>query len=291
MTNAYQIVTDATADLSPELMAGLPEVAVIPMTVLVDREEYTYGPGGNISAAQFYAYQRIGRFASTAGVNPYTYATFFEPILRQGKDILYLGFSSGLSGMIQSAMLCADELAERYPGRKIVCVDTLCASVGEGFLVHEAAQMQAQGMSLDELTEWVYANCLCVNHWFSVDSFDHLLQGGRIHAVTAAAGNALQVKPLLRVNEDGRLVVASMPRGQGRARLALLGKMAMKWQPERGNLVIVGHGGNPESAERLRKMVADRFPTADIRIMDIGPVIGAHTGPDMLALVFWGNTR
>ena len=147
----YRIFTDATSDLTEALLSGLPKVEVIPMPVRIGDTDYLYGPGGDITVKQFYELQRSGLFASTAGINPFTYETAFEPVLAEGLDILYLCFSSGLSGMIQSARLCIDELSERYPERRIVCIDTLCASAGEGFLVLEAARKQAEGLSLDAL--------------------------------------------------------------------------------------------------------------------------------------------
>ena len=147
----YQIITDATADLNCELLAGLPEVKIIPMNVEVGGVEYLFGPGGNIGCGEFYGYLRNGLFASTSQINPDVYREHFEAILKQGKDVLYLCFSSGLSGTIQSAQMAIEELKEDYPDRKILCLDTLCAAVGEGLFVMEAARKQAQGMDIQAL--------------------------------------------------------------------------------------------------------------------------------------------
>ena len=147
----YQIITDATADLNDKLLAGLPDVRIIPMNVEVGGTEYLFGPGGNIDCDEFYRSLRSGQFASTSQINPDTYRAHFEAILKQGLDVLYLCFSSGLSGTIQSARMAIEELKEKYPKRRILCLDTLCAAVGEGLFVMEAAKKQAQGMDLQSL--------------------------------------------------------------------------------------------------------------------------------------------
>ena len=203
---AYRIITEATADLNSELLAGLPEVTVIPMFVQVDGVEYQFGPGGNISAGEFYAQLRSGKFASTSQINPAVYRSYFEQILKQGMDVLYLCFSSGLSSTIQSARIAISELEEEYPDRKILLLDTLAASVGEGLFVMEAARKQSQGMELEELAAWLEAHKLNLCHWFTVDTFDHLKHGGRVSAASAAVGSLLGIKPLLHVDDNGKLV-------------------------------------------------------------------------------------
>ena len=288
---SYQIFTDATADLSENLMEGLPRVEVIPMQIQLDGQEYTYGPGGNITAGEFFAAQRSGKFAMTSSINPGTYFEVFEPCLESGKDILYLCFSSGLSGTIRSAQLCIQELWQEHPERNVLCIDTLCASAGEGFLVREAARKQAEGMSLSELAGWVVEHRLKVCHWFTVDSLEHLKRGGRVGAATAAVGTMLHVKPMLHVDERGNLEVIDKPRGRYHAILAQLKKLEQGWTPETGRLVLIAHGDCPEGAEQLRREILTRVPDADIRTTEIGPVVGAHTGPGMLALIYWGSNR
>ncbi|MBS6397780.1 MAG: DegV family protein [Clostridiales bacterium] len=288
---AYQIFTDATADYNSGMMEGLPPVSVVPMQVEIDGMEYTYGPGGTITVEEFYQLQRSGKFSTTSQINPTIYFEHFEPCLREGKDILYLCFSSGMSGTIQSAGLCMEELRQVYPKQKIICVDTLCASVGEGFLVREAVRKQAEGLTIDELADWVIKHRLQICHWFTVDTFDHLRHGGRVSPAAAMMGTVLQIKPLIHVDEQGCLQVVGKPRGRKKAIAVQCSKMEVGWQPDMGDLVVIGHGNNPQAAEQIRKEIAVRFPEADIQIADIGPVIGAHTGPDMLALIYWGNNR
>ncbi|MBQ3558466.1 MAG: DegV family protein [Agathobacter sp.] len=287
----YQIFTDATADLNEDLLFGLPNVEIIPMEILVGGAAYTYGPKGNITIGQFYKMLREGAYASTSQIRPETYRAHFVPYLEAGMDILYLGFTSGLSGTMNSAYLCARELQEEYPDRKILCVDTLCASVGEGLLVREALKRQADGMDMEELAMWATANCLDVCHWFSVDTFEHLKHGGRVSNVAAVAGSVLNIKPLLHVDEEGKLKVVEKPRGNKIALKAKLSRMAEGWNPEQGNLVIIGHGDCLERAEECKQKILEQHPEADVHIADIGPVIGSHTGPGVLAVIYWGNNR
>lgn len=170
-------------------------------------------------------------------------------------------------------------------------MDTLCASVGERFLVCEAAQRQAEGYTLEELALWVTQHRLEVCHWFTVDVFDHLRRGGRVSAGTAVLGTALQIKPLLHVNQNGELAVTKKPRGHKQAIRAQLAQMERGWNPQMGKRVVVGHGACPDGARALQEAVREQFPDAEVLTADIGPIIGAHTGPGMLALIYWGDTR
>lgn len=287
----YRIFTDATADLGLRAVESPLPVTVIPMEVEIGGQAYTYGPGGTLFPGEFYAMQRAGKYATTSQIAPTVYFQYFEPALREGFDVLYLGFSSGMSGTLQNARLCALELQAQYPERRIVCLDTLCASVGEGLLVREAARRQREGYSLEQLARWATLHRLEINHWFTVDVFDHLRRGGRVSAATAVFGTALQIKPLLLVNGDGTLEVAEKPRGRRQAIRAQMARMEQNWTPETGNLVIVGHGDCPDAAQMLEAAVRRQFPAAVVETAEIGPVIGAHTGPGMLALAYWGEPR
>ena len=287
----YQIFTDATADMCEEMLQGLPHIEVIPMEIIIDDKSYQYGPGGNLTVDEFYAMQRAGKFASTSQINSEVYKTAFEPYVKEGWDILYLGFSSGMSGTINSANICAEELEDLYPERMIVCMDTLCASVGEGFLVREAARKQAEGMELEQLVQWVNKHRLQVGHWFTVDTFQHLLHGGRVSSTAAFMGTVLNIKPLLSVDGEGRLKVIEKPRGNKQALRSKLLHMEEEWKPELGKFVLVGHADCPKIGQELCEKVKESFPEAEVYMTDIGPIIGAHTGPGMSAVVFWGGER
>lgn len=260
----YQIFTDATSDLDETLLSNLPHVEIISMDIEIDGQLYTYGPLGTLTVKQFYEMQRNGKFASTSQIAPQTFKVAFEPYLKAGQDILYLGFSSGMSGTMNSANLCARELNELYPQRKIICIDTLCGSVGEGFLVIEALKRQAEGMDLLELAEWTMEHRLSVCHWFTVDTFQHLLHGGRVSSVSAMAGTILNIKPLIHIDENGQLKVVEKPRGNKQALKLKLQHMKQGWKPEIGKLVLIGHGDCEEKAEQLKTAVASQFPEAEI---------------------------
>lgn len=289
--SSYQIFTDATADLSSGMMARLPSVEMSPMNVEIGGRIYTYGPQGDLSVQAFYQMQKTGNYATTSQINPDTYRSYFEPCLQSGKDILYLCFTSGMSGTIQSARLCLNELKEKYPDRTILCVDTLCASLGEGVLVQEAARRQAEGFSILELQNWVVEHRQQVCHWFTVDVFDHLKHGGRVSSAAAVVGTALQIKPLLHVDQEGKLAVAEKPRGRKQAIHAQLARMEWGWDPQISKTVAIGHGDCPDGARQLEESVRRQFPDAEIVKSDIGSIIGAHTGPGMLALIYWGVNR
>lgn len=287
----YRIFTDAASDLGLSMMEGLSPVTIIPMGVNIGDEAHTFGTNGDLSISRFYSLQRTGHFAGTSQPNPETCKAAFEQALKSGYDVLFLGLSSGISGTVNAARLAANEVRDRYPLRRIICIDTLCASVGEGFLVREAARHQAEGMGLNELAAWIEENKLKVCHWFTVDTFEHLKHGGRVSAVSAAVGGVLNIKPLLHVTEEGVLSVAKKPRGQKQAMRAQLEQMEDGWTPDLGKLVVIGHADNPLGAITLRDQVQVRFPDAEIHTADIGAVIGAHVGPGMLALIYWGTTR
>ncbi len=190
----YKIFTDATADFPAGMAAGMPRVEIIPMEVTAGSDSFLYGPGGNLTVAQFYAMQRGGKFATTSQINPAAYVQFFESALKEGFDVLYLCFSSGMSGCFGNARLCMDDLREAYPDRRLICLDTLAAPAGEALLVAEAARRQQEGMMLENLAAWVEEHRLQACHWFSVACFDHLRHVGRISAAAATVGSVLNIK-------------------------------------------------------------------------------------------------
>lgn len=287
----YCILTDAAADLDDNYLNAHPEVRVIPMSVVLEEQEYTYGPGGNLSQKQFYELLNEKSNVSTSQINIEAYLNYFEQILASGMDILYLCFSSGLSGMYQNAVFAAEEMMQTFPERKILCVDTLCAAPGEGALVREAVQQMRRGLDLESLAEWSESNKHAVSHWFTVDNLMYLHKGGRVSASTAVLGTALQIKPLLNVDSKGMLQVVGKSRGTKRAMSDLIHKMSDYWMPEWSKSVAVVHADSQEQANQLQKMVEQQFPEASVYQAEIGPVIGSHTGSGLLALVFWGGGR
>ncbi|MCI6157130.1 MAG: DegV family protein [Peptoniphilaceae bacterium] len=288
---SYQIITDVTADIDLSLYKGLPEPIIIPMEVIMGGQTYIYGKDGTITVEEFYERLRSGEAAQTSQINPTVYTEYFRKILEEGKDVLYLCFSSGLSGTIQSAILCMEKLREEFPDRKLYCVDTLAASAGEGLFVEGVLRKQAEGLSIEEVVAWAEEHKLFMCHWFTVDSLDHLRRGGRVSAAAAFLGTALQIKPVLHVSEEGKLIPMEKARGQKKAIQSQVRHIAEGWKPELGKRVWIGHGDCMERAQELAEKVRELYADAQIDIVPIGPVIGAHAGPGVLSLFYWGSNR
>ncbi len=288
---SYQIITDATSDINAECLAPFAPVKIIPMDIMVGDTPYLYGEGGNITVEEFYKAQRSGMFCSTSQINPMKYRDYFETELKEGKDIIFFSLTSGLSGSYANSLMIADELMEEYPDRKIYCVETFAASVGLGMMVREAARFQSEGMDIETLYQTMTDRRLNIVHCFTVDTFEHLKHGGRVSAASAAMGTVLNIKPMLRVTENGTLETKDKPRGKKRAMMLQVKRFQEGWMPELGNYVLIGHADNLDGANALKTQIEKIAPDAAIEITDIGPVIGAHVGPGMLAIVFWGSNR
>ena len=287
----YVLFTDATADLPSELFEEM-DIQVIPMDFEMSGTNYSHYPDGReLSSKEFFQRIQGGEMATTSQINVTRYYEHFTPYLKAGKDILYLCFSSGLSGTYQASLLACNELMEEYKERKVVSIDTLCASGGEGLLVYMAAQRKQAGMSMDELATWVEDTRLKICHWFTVDDLHHLKRGGRISAISATFGTALSIKPLLHVDEEGKLAVYSKIRGRKRCIDKLLECMSQTAIDPEQNPVVITHSNCYDDAIALADKVKEMFHTSDIIISDMGPIIGAHTGSGTLVLTFLGTQR
>ena len=287
----YVIITDSCCDLSEELAkdAGL---YVIPMVMTISGTEYkNYLDERDISTKVFYDRLRAGETASTSALNMDTFLSVFGEFLEQGKDILYLAFSSGLSGTYHVSTLAAEELAQKYPENKIFCCDTLCASMGEGLLVYLAGKKKQSGASIEEVRDFVEQNKLHLCHWFTVDDLNHLKRGGRVSATTAFVGSLLNIKPVLHVDDEGHLINVGKARGRRAAVSSLFEHMKETAINPSEQTVFISHGDCEEDAVTLKEMVEKELSPKEIQINPIGPVIGAHSGPGTLALFFLGSKR
>lgn len=287
----YVIITDSCCDLSEQLAndAGL---YVIPMVMTISGTEYkNYLDERDISTKAFYDRLRAGETASTSALNMDTFLSVFGEFLEQGKDILYLAFSSGLSGTYHVSTLAAEELSHKYPESKIFCCDTLCASMGEGLLVYLAGKKKQAGASIEEVRDFVEQNKLHLCHWFTVDDLNHLKRGGRVSATTAFVGSLLNIKPVLHVDDEGHLINVGKARGRRAAVLSLFEHMKETAVNPSEQTVFISHGDCEEDALALKEMIEKEFSPKEIQINPIGPVIGAHSGPGTLALFFLGTKR
>ena len=287
----YVILTDSSADLTAELVAEL-GVEVIPLSfTMEDKTYYNFPDNRDIDPADFYNRLRGGAMATTSAVNVADYTETIEPMLKAGKDVLVLAFSSGLSATCHSAQIAAEELMEQYPDRKVYVVDTLCASLGQGLLVWYAAQQKKQGKSIEEVRDWTEAHKLNLCHWFTVDDLHFLKRGGRISAATAVLGTMLSIKPVMHVDNEGHLIKVGTARGRNASLKALVDHMAETAQNPGEQVVFISHGDCLADAQKVADDVKARFGVKTVVINYVGPVIGAHSGPGTVALFFLGSVR
>lgn len=289
----YVIITDSTCDLTPELIEEL-DIVVIPMEfTMAEGEVYKNNPDGRELGFQaFYDRVRAGAQPKTNQINAATYMEVAAPYLDKGQDVLILAFSSALSGTYQSSVLAVEELREKYPDRQIYTVDTLSASMGEGLLIYHAAKKREEGLSVSELAHWVEENRLRLCHWFTVDDLNHLKRGGRVSSAAALFGTILGIKPVLHVDDAGRLIPREKVRGRRSSLEALAKHMRETIDPAEGEQTIfISHGDCEQDVKYLIDLIREQVPVKEIKVGYIGPVIGAHSGPGTVAVFYLGTTR
>lgn len=287
----YVIVSDATLDL-PANIAMQYGIKVIPMGVSINEEEYLhYVDERELPIEEFYQKLKNGATSHTTQITPAMFMECFEEILNQGLDILYIAFSSGLSGTYNTSQIVIRDLAEEYPERSILCVDSLCASIGEGLLVLNAAMQKQRGMKLEELKAWVESNKHRSRHWFTVKDLYHLKRGGRINSIEAFVGTALKIRPVLSMDDYGKLAVVTKLRGTRAELDFLVSKLEEEGKDLATQTIIIAHGDDVEQALELERIVRSKNLVGDVIISKIGPIIGTHTGPGMLAMVFMGDKK
>ena len=284
----YKIITDSGCDLPVEVIEKL-GLTVIPLTLLFRGESRPDAVTEEIR--ELYDAFRKGEPASTSAVNPEGWSSVIAPVLEQGQDALVLTFSSGLSTTYQSAVIAAEDLKESYPDRKVLVVDTLCASLGQGLLVHYACQKRDEGMTLEELQAWVEETKWKLCQWFTVDDLMYLKRGGRISAATALMGTMLQIKPVLHLDDEGHLINVSKARGRKASLDALADKLTQLGLPGENETVYICHGDCIEDAQYLERRLKERCGVKNVFIGYTGAVIGSHSGPGTVALFFLGSQR
>ena len=289
--NDFVLMTDSSCDLPMDLAEemGLP---VLPLSILIEgRQYFNYLDGRDISFKEIYAKLRTKCPAKTSAVNMEAFLEPMDRILQSGRDILYIGFSSGLSGTYNAGAAAAQEMQAKYPCRKVLAVDSLCASMGQGLLIYHAWRRKKEGMTIEQVRDWVLDNRLHLCHWFTIDDLMFLKRGGRISGATAVMGSMLSIKPVMHVDDEGHLIKVSTARGRKASLKALADQAELLGVDLKHQTIFISHGDCEEDANYLADIMRKRFDVPDIKINFIGPVIGAHSGPGTVALFFMGTKR
>ena len=290
----FEIVTDSCCNLLEDMIDDF-GIHVLPLTFMVDGEDEVYQSylkGERTDLKQFYTMMREGKVFKTSLPNLAESEALFRELLGSGRDVLYIAFSSGLSGTYQALSLMAAQLQEEFPERKIHVVDSLAASGGQGLLVWYAVQHARAGESIDQVRDWLEENKLHLAHWFTVDDLMFLLRGGRVSKTAAWAGTLLNIKPVLHVDDEGHLIPMEKVRGRKKSLNALIDHMEKSAnKPISDQMVFITHGDCIEDAEYVAAKIKERFGVKEVVINYVDPVIGAHSGPGTMALFFLADKR
>lgn len=286
---SYQIITDSCCDFTDSQYRDM-NVACVPLYVIWDGKCHAHF-STEPALKDFYDRVRHGLIAASSALNPDNWARVMETYLKEGRDLLVLSVSSGISTTYQSAMIAARELSEAYPDRSIRVVDSLSGSLGEGLLLWHACRLRDAGASLESTAAWLEANCRRLCHWVTVDDLSHLRRSGRLSGTGAFLGNMLNIKPIIKVTEEGKLISSAKARGR-KASISLLAKMfAQARDPDSEELVTIAHGDCPEDAAALEAILREEYGIQNIHTGYVGPILGAHTGPGVLGLFHLGSRR
>lgn len=295
MNNNYVISTDNTCDL-PKNFYEENNITLCPIGFSIEGVSYD-GVNETLDPHEFYEKMRGGVMPITAQTNPTQIMDVFRPILESGKDILHISFSSGLSGTYNNVLLAKEELLNDFPERKIVVIDSLAASLGEGMIVHTAVMLKNKGLSLEEVAEATDKTKLNACHLFTVSDLNHLYRGGRVSKTAAFLGTLIHIKPVLFVDNDGHLIPSVKVKGRKKSLQTLAEKMIELMKDYEANnefeneTIFISHGDCLEDANYLKDLITEKIGNKNFVINTIGPTIGAHSGPDTIALFFYGKTR
>lgn len=287
----YVLISDSTTDLGYEYMEKN-NVPFLSLTYTIGEEDHSDDMTRDTDIHQFYENMRNGAaIPVTAQINAEQYKAFFTPYLQEGKDVIYLCFSSGLSGSYFSALNAQEELRETFPERKIEIIDSKAASMGEGLLLWDAVEHRDEGMGFQELADHIKAQVPKTNHWFTVDDLNHLYRGGRVSKTSAVLGTVLNIKPVLHVDDEGHLIPVEKARGRKKALITLAEKLEKYIVNSQEQTILISHGDCEEDAKIVAEEVAKRVQVKGFYFSNIGPVIGAHSGPGTVAMFFFGKSK
>lgn len=286
----YVITTDTCCDLPKDY---LKEKEIEEVSLYYNMNGTLYGNNQEIGIKEFYDRMRGGEMPTTMAANPEELEELFEKYLSVGKSVLHLAFSSELSSSCSNAMVAARDLNEKYTDNKVIVIDTLAASLGQGLMVYKAEELRQNGKTIDETAAWLEENKLHFCHQFTVDDLNHLYRGGRVSKLTAVAGTIIQIKPILHVSDEGKLIPIGKARGRKKSLTALVDNMqrTMGSYRDKNDIVFISHGDAPEDAEYVANLVKERFGIEKFLINPVSPTIGAHSGPGTIALFYMGEKR
>lgn len=284
------ILTDSTCDLPLSYIRDN-DIEFLGLTVLIYGKEVLDDLGETLTYEDFYGYLRSGETSSTSQVNTHSFTELFMEHIKNGDSIIYIGLSSALSGTYNSANIARSEVLEKYPEADISIINSLSVSSGLGLLVHYASEMKKSGKSKEEIVKWIEANKLRVSHLFTVDDLDHLKRGGRLSSTSAFIGSLLNIKPLLFVSDDGKLLPYSKARGRKKAISSLVDELKTHIQSPEDQTIFISHGDCLEDAKQLELWVREAITVKDVIISMVGTTVGSHSGPGTLALFFLADTR
>ena len=287
---SYIIMTDSDSDLPYALQQEM-NIPVVKMPYTLEGQEYLDDLGQTMDYKTYYDKMRAGAHPTTSALNEYVYLEYFEPILQAGNDLLFIAFSSQLSATINAVYAAREQLLEKYPERKFIVVDTLSISGPQTLLVIKAHEMYKSGASIEEVAAWLEENKLRAQAWFTVDDLVYLKRGGRVSPAAAAIGTLLDLKPILTETSEGKLAAADKVRGRRKAMNYIIDKAVENIEDQKESIALVLHADVMGEAERFKDMLQAKLPEMEIRIENVGPVIGAHAGPGALAFCFLGKKR
>lgn len=288
---SFSIITDTGCDM-PATLAEKLGIKAVPLKVVIGGKSVDSTLSHlDIGSKSFYDLIRANVDVKTASPSIDDYERYFRNELEHGKDVLYIGFSTGLSGAYNVAAIAADELREEYPERQILTLDSLCGSMGQSLLIYYTVQKQREGASLNETYDYAKALRHNVCHWFTLDDLQHLKKGGRISAAKAIVGSVMNIKPVLKVNSEGKLDIAYKARGKKLAIAKLVEQMGEYYYPDGNDIVFINHADCPDDADLLARSITKNYGITNFVISEIGPVLGAHSGPGAVALYYIGKEK
>ncbi|MHC1771014.1 MAG: DegV family protein [Flexilinea sp.] len=284
---SFHIITDSCCDLPESLTSTYNNFDIAYLTYTIDGQPAPEG----LTSKEFYNRLRNGSMAKTSQANPEAFVDLYKKALSEGKDVLYIGFSSALSGTLESGRRAKEILGNSYPDRRIITIDSLSASMGLGFLVDQAIRLRDSGKSLEEVSNWLESNKLKLNHWFTVDDLFFLQRGGRVSAGAAWFGSVINVKPVMNMDDLGRLIPREKILGRNKAIKRLFEKMKESAINPESQRIFISHGDCMDEVQILINLIKQNLGTKEFVVNYVGPVIGSHTGPGVIALYFMGSHR